>query len=122
MRIAQMANAWTIATVLSLTTVLVHSDSSVQPAPFHVVYLGRISALEDRVFQHFETELARLPPELRQRMRIHHIPALLRVDARIEEAVTQALAMKPALIVAPSTATALALRRRHSAVPVVFTS
>gem|GEM_PF-3456985 len=122
MRIARMAHAWVPMLLGLLIAVLARSDAAVGPAPIHVAYLGRISAAEDPVFQHYEAQLERLPAELRRRVHMHHLPALLENEARIEEAVTAALALRPSLIVAPSTATATAVRQRRSDIPVVFTS
>ena len=123
MRIARMAHTWTIATVLLLMAVLVHSDSAVQPALLHVAYLGRLSEGEDGAFQRFKGELAHMPADLRPRIRFLHVKALVGPENHLdEESVTKTLAMNPVLVVAPSTATAAALRRRHSSTPVVFTS
>lgn len=122
MRIARMAHAWVLVALGLTVLVLARSDAAAPPATLHIAYLGRIGPAIDPVFQRYEAELAQLPAELRQRVVLHHLPALLESEPRIEEAVTAALKLAPDLIVAPSTDTARSVRQRHTDIPVVFTS
>lgn len=105
-----------------LLAVLARSDT-VEPAPpLDIVYLGRISPGEDPRYQLFIEALGGLSPHLRSRVRPHHVIALTASATRLPEAVQEALALHPALVVAPSAATARAMRQAGSSVPVVFTS
>jgi putative ABC transport system substrate-binding protein len=122
MRIVRMAHASVLVLLGLMVAALTRSDASAPPSPLHIAYLGRISAQEDPVFRHYVNALDQMPGELRQRVVVHHVPALLASRARIDEAVADALKLKPDLIVAPSTATARAMRQRDAGIPVVFTS
>lgn len=122
MRIARMAHALVLVLVGLTVSVLARSDAAAPPEPLHIAYLGRISAAEDPVFRRYQAQLGLMPAELRERVVLHHLPALQATHERIDEAVTEALRLRPALIVAPSSATARALRERGADVPVVFTS
>jgi putative tryptophan/tyrosine transport system substrate-binding protein len=106
-----------------LGALIVRSDSASAPTKLRVVYLGRIAADQDPGFGPFSNALTQLPAELRSRIDLRYVTALLadRKD-RIPQAIDEAVAMQPQIIIAPNTTVASAVRQRRLPVPVVFSS
>ncbi|WP_162250718.1 ABC transporter substrate binding protein [Pelomonas sp. Root1217] len=116
-----MANALVWMAVAATPAILLQSDSSIAPSQFLVIYLGRETVTDDPRFEAFTHSLERLPADLRNRVRLKHVAALPEMT-RLEEAVSEAIQMRPAVIVAPSTATAKAVRDKSAPIPVLFSS
>jgi putative ABC transport system substrate-binding protein len=108
--------------VLSLA-LFVRADSAVAPARVRAVYLGRIAANEDPGFKSFSEALAQVPPELGAVLELRYVTALLAEGKdRIPQAIDEALALKPHILIAPNAAVGSALKRRELAIPVIFSS
>lgn len=87
-----------------------------------LAFLGRLNEADDTGFTRFRKALQQLPPSTLARLRTQFFSTVRGDPADIERAVDQALASKPQIIMAPSTSTALAVRRRAASVPVIFAS
>jgi putative ABC transport system substrate-binding protein len=113
-----------VALLLVLTgALLVRADSVVAQTKARVVYLGRIAAAEDPGFKSFSEALTQLSPELRAAVELHYVTALLAEGKdRIPQAIDEALAMKPQILIAPNAAVGDALRQRELPIPVIFSS
>ncbi len=88
--------------------------------PWRVVFLGRIAPAQDPRYQHFVAALEALSPDLRQRIDLRFVRSLTEGPPRIEPALDEALALRPAVIIAPYADAAKALRRRQGKTPVIF--
>jgi putative ABC transport system substrate-binding protein len=102
---------------------IVRSDTATAPTKLRLVYLGRIAADQDTGFAPFSNALTQLPAELRDRIELRWVTTLLadRKD-RIPQAIDEAIAMQPQIIIAPNTTVASAVRLRQLSVPVIFSS
>ena len=122
MAIGRWTNTLVLVTLVLASSMLVRSDAPPAPLPLHIVYLGRISPAEDRSYRRLTHELQRIQAPAGTKLQLTFIPALLAHSWRIEESVSEALAMRPDVIVAPSAATARTAVNRRSGVPIVFSS
>jgi ABC-type uncharacterized transport system substrate-binding protein len=112
--------AWSLALMAALC---VRSDCTVEGARLRVVYMGRIAADKDPGFSAFSDALPRLPADLRTRLELRYVTALLEDGSnRFPEAIREALDERPAVIIAPNTAVAKAVRRQRLNIPVIFSS
>jgi len=102
---------------------LVRADTAVAEARLRAVYLGRIAPDEDPGFKAFSQALLQLPADLRTRFDLRYVTALLadRKD-RLDDAIDEAVAMRPQVIIAPNAAVARAVKRRRLPIPVIFSS
>lgn len=120
--IARWSHTLVLGAFVLGTAVLTRSDTERAPPVFRIVFLGRISADRDVAYQRLARELTTAPKQFHSQMRLDFVPALLERSWRIEEAAAEAIALKPNVILAPSTATARSVRRLQSGIPVVFVS
>lgn len=92
------------------------------PQTVRLAFLGRLTQADDTGFTRFNKALEQLPATTRARLQIQFFSTVRGAPEDIERAVDQALASKPQVIMAPSTSTALAVRRRGTSIPVIFAS
>jgi len=97
-------------------------DHSQATGPIRLAFLGRLTESEDSGFSRFHKALGGMPEALRSRLRIQFFSTIKGEPEDIERAVDMALAARPQIIVAPSSATALAVKKRNGNIPVVFAS
>lgn len=116
---------WTRASILLITlvgTVLLRADGACPPSTKLIVFLGIGSAAKDPSFQRFQAAVDKLPSESRRRMQIRFMDAGLGAQASMLAAAQRVAALRPALIVAPSSATAKLAKDHVGDTPIVFGS
>ncbi|KQW51448.1 hypothetical protein ASD88_02050 [Pelomonas sp. Root662] len=112
-----------VGAVFAITlTLAMRSDSRQAGDSIRLAFLGRLTQEEDAGFHRFSKAFERLPASLRNRVNIQFASTKLGAVEDIEKAVDAALAGDPTVIVAPSTFTAAAVRRRNRDIPVIFAS
>ena len=122
MHIGRLARTLALA-IWVLPCLLVASvDRSRQTDPIRLAFLGRLTESEDSGFSRFHVALARMPEPLLSRLHIQFFSTIKGEPEDIERAVDLALATQPHIIIAPSSATALSVKKRNSGTPVVFAS
>ena len=116
------------STLVSMTLVLsslllFRADTAVTRERLLAVYLGRISTNEDPGFAAISQASIHLPAQVRERFELRWLTALLPDrNERVKEAIDEALAMQPQVIIAPNPLVAYMLRQRQLRVPVIFST
>lgn len=101
---------------------LLRADCARLPLTQLIVFLGIGSAAKDPSFQRFQAAVDKLPDENRRRMQIRFMDAGLEAPASMLAAAGRVAALRPALIVAPSSATAKLAKDHVGGTPIVFGS
>lgn len=122
-RSVQMAHALVAACVVACLTLTLRSDLHHDTEPtFSIVYLGRTSATADAGFERFLGALREHQPALFRRSRVEFIGSRGGGAGELDDAVRTAVQRQPSIIVAPNGDAAMAARRGHGGIPVVFAS
>ncbi len=92
--------------VMCISAGLLRGDPVVAQQPVRVVYVGSGIEGADAPFQGFVKALGALAPERRQHLSLRYVQALETNDATLTQGLTTALALQPAVLVAPTGNTA----------------
>lgn len=101
---------------------LLASDAA-RPTPAAlVVFMGIDSPQADTSFQRFVAAVDKLPAESRRRFRVEFAESGLSTDATRAAAAQHIASLRPAIVVAPSSATAKIIKQHVTDTPIVFGS